>query len=86
MGPTTTRDCEGVDDFIRGPQMDPVLSREVVEREQHIDVVGDLRDGLAELRAVGSCERGDGIEGVPAIFSVPDLGQGLLCPGMGRLR
>jgi hypothetical protein len=34
--------------------VDPVLGREVVEGQQLLEVVGDLRDGLTELRAVGA--------------------------------
>jgi hypothetical protein len=36
--------------------VDPVLGRVAVELEQHLEVVGDLRDRLAELRAVGGLE------------------------------
>src|SRR3982751_265140 len=37
---------------IRGPQMHPVLGGVVVELQQHVEVVGDLRDGLGPLGAV----------------------------------
>jgi hypothetical protein len=30
--------------------VNPMVGRELVEREQHLDVVGDLRDGLGKLR------------------------------------
>lgn len=33
-------------DWVRGPQVDPVFGREVIEREQFLPVVGDLRAGL----------------------------------------
>ncbi len=59
---------------------------EVVDREQDIDVVGDLRGGLAELRPVGGIEGGDGGQGVPLVLGVPDLREGLLRPGMRRGR
>jgi hypothetical protein len=36
--------------------VDPVLARVVVERQQFLQVVGDLRDGFGELRAVGGLE------------------------------
>ena len=39
--------------------MHPVLGREVVEGEQLVEVVDELRDGLGELRAVGQLEPGD---------------------------
>lgn len=56
--------------------MDPVLGREAVDRQQHLDIVGDLRDGLGELRPVSGLERPHGVEGVSAALGVPDLGQG----------
>src|SRR3954464_7123826 len=37
---------EGGLDRVRGAQVDPVLGGVVVEREQLVEVVGDLRDGL----------------------------------------
>jgi hypothetical protein len=64
--------------------VDPVFGGEVVEREQLVEIVGDLRDGLAELRPVSGLEAGHGVEGVAAVFGVPDLGQRLLCAGMRR--
>ena len=66
--------------------MDPVLGWEVVERQQHLEIVGDLRDRLAELRAVGGLERGHGVESVLLVLGVPDLGQRLLRPRMRRAR
>jgi hypothetical protein len=75
-----------VDDFIRGPQVNPVLGGVVVERQQPLEIVGDLRNGLAELRSVGCFEAAHGIEGVLLVLGVPDLGQGLLRPRMRRLR
>ena len=58
----------------------------VVERQQLLEVVGDLRDRLGELGAVGGFERSDSSEGVRLVFGVPDLGEGLLRAGMRRLR
>ena len=40
---------EGGLDRVGGAQMDPVLGREVVEGQQRLDIVGDLRDGLGDL-------------------------------------
>jgi hypothetical protein len=37
---------------IRRAQVNPVLGREVVERRQFVNVVGDLPGGLGPLRAV----------------------------------
>jgi hypothetical protein len=39
--------------------MDPVLGRKVVERQQLLDVVGDLGDRLRKLRTIGRLERLD---------------------------
>src|SRR6516164_6932604 len=39
-------------DRIGGTQVDPVLGREVVERQQHVDVLGDLRNRPGPLGAV----------------------------------
>jgi hypothetical protein len=69
---------------VGGTQVHPVLAREVVEGEQLVEVVGDLRDGLAELGAVGELERGDSAAGVVAVLGVPDLGQGPVRGRMGR--
>jgi hypothetical protein len=47
-----------------------VLAGEVVEIEQHIEVVGDLRDRFGPLRAIGRSERLRGLLGVVAVFGV----------------
>jgi hypothetical protein len=67
-------------------QVDPVLGWEVVDGKEDLDVVGDLRDGFRELRPVGGLERLHGVEGTAFVLSVPDLGEGLLRPGMRGLR
>ena len=51
-----------------------------VEREQLVEIIGEFGDGLGELRAVGGLEGPSGVESVPAVLGVPDLGQGLLGP------
>src|SRR6266536_3405072 len=84
LGPVTDGG-EGRLDRVGGAQMDPVLGGEVVEREQLVEIVGDLGDGLAELVAVGQLERGHGAAGVLAVLGVPDFGEGLLRPGVGGL-
>jgi hypothetical protein len=62
--------------------VDPVLGWVVVEGEQHVEVVGDLRRGLrpfgAELGGEG-LRRGDG---VGLILGVVDLRK---CPFRGRV-
>src|SRR3954470_10084283 len=69
---------EGGLDRVRGAQVDPVFGRVVVERQQLLQIVGDLRSRLGPLRAVQVRERlGRGL-GVVAVFGAPDLGQGLL--------
>jgi hypothetical protein len=62
--------------------MHPVLGGVVVERQQLVEVVGELRDRLGKLRPVGGIERLRGVQGVAAVLGVPDLGQGLLRSGM----
>jgi hypothetical protein len=66
-------------DRVRDAQMDPVLGQEVVERQQDLEVVGDLRGRFGELRTVSGPERCGGVEGM-AVLGVPDLGQRLLRP------
>ena len=60
-----------------------MLGGVVVEGEQLLDVVGDLRDGLAELRAEQVLELLHCGQGVGAVLGVPDLGERLL---RGRVR
>ena len=61
-----------------------MLGRVVVEREQLVDVVGDLGDRLGELRAVGRLELLHGVQRVRLAFGVPDLGERFLRPWMRR--
>lgn len=49
--------------------MDPVLGWEVVEREQLLQVVGDLRRGLGELRPVRVLERLGRFAGVVLVLN-----------------
>ena len=66
--------------------MDPVLGWVVVEGEQLVQVTGDLRGCLGELRAE---QRGERIRRGACfllVLGVPDLGQRLLRGGMRRLR
>ncbi len=44
--------------------MNPVLGRKVVERQQLLDVVGDLGDRLRKLRTIGRLELFDRVAGV----------------------
>ena len=48
---------EGRLDRVGRTQMDPVLGRVVVELQQHVQVLGDLRGRLGPLRAVVGGER-----------------------------
>jgi hypothetical protein len=50
-----------------------VLGRAVVEREQLVEVIGDLRGGPRELRLIGGIE---GLRRGPGVVLV--LGEGLL--------
>ena len=62
-------------DRVRGPQMDPVLGRVVIEREEHINVVGDLRRRFGPLGPIGDLERLHTLECVVFVLGLPDLGQ-----------
>ena len=64
----------------------PVLGGIVVEREQLVQVTGDLRGGLGELGAVCGFEGVRGGAGVVFVLDVPDLRQGLLRSRVRRLR
>jgi hypothetical protein len=66
--------------------VDPVLGGVVVERQQHVEVVADLRDRLGPFGAVEVDERSGGVGGVLAVLGVVDLGQRSLRAGLGRLR
>ena len=66
--------------------MDPMLGREVIEREQNLGVIDDLGDGPGPFRA----ERiGEGLDrglGVGPVLGVADLREGLLRGGVRGLR
>jgi hypothetical protein len=64
---------EGRLDRFRGPRVDPVLGWVVVEGEQHVEVVGDLRGGLRPLDAELGGERLRGGSGVGLVLGVVDL-------------
>ena len=66
--------------------MHPVLGRIPVELQQHVEVVGDLRDGLGVLGAVVDLERLDRDLGVVDVLGVVDLLHRLDRPRVGRLR
>jgi hypothetical protein len=66
--------------------VNPVLRGEVVERQQFVDVVGDLPGRLGSFRTVGLLERGDGLEGVLAVLGVVDVLEYLAGAGLGRRR
>jgi hypothetical protein len=84
LGPVPDRG-EGGLDRVGGPQVDPVLGGVVVERQQLVKVIGDLRDGLRELRPVSTLECGGGVQGVAAVLGAPDPGEGLLRARVGGL-
>jgi len=60
-------------DRVGGAQMDPMLGWVVVERQQFVEIIGDLGDRLGPLGAVvgGECVRG-GCGGL-AVLGVSDL-------------
>lgn len=61
-----------------------MLSRESVETEQHIDIVGDLGSSFRPLRPVLGGERLRGLHCLRIVFSVVDLGR--LRARMSRFR
>jgi hypothetical protein len=63
-----------------------MLAGVVVERQQHVDVLGDLRDRLGPLGAVVGLERLDRLQGVVAVLGVVDLGERGFRTWVRRLR
>jgi len=53
--------------------VDPVLGGVVIERQEHVEVVGDLRDRLGPLRGVVGLERRGRLLRVLTVLGVPDL-------------
>ena len=62
-----------------------MLGGVVVERQQLVQVAGDLRGRLGELGPVGRVECPGGLPGVVFVLGAPDLGQGLLRARVRRL-
>jgi hypothetical protein len=77
---------EGRLDGVGGAQVDPVLGGVVVEGQQDVEVIGDLRGSFGPLGSVEVLERLGGLQGVVAVLGVVDLGQCGLRAGMRRLR
>jgi hypothetical protein len=65
--------------------MHPVLRGEVVERQQLLAIIDDLRHRLGVLGPEQRSESRDGGLGVPAVLGVADLGQRLAGGGLGAL-
>ncbi len=63
-----------------------MLGGEVVESQQLGLVVGDLLDGLGELRAVELGERSDRLDREVAVIGVVDVLKRLAGAGLSRLR
>jgi hypothetical protein len=55
--------------------VDPVLGGVVVEREEHVDVLGGLRDRFGPLGAVVGLECSDRRQGMVLVLGVVDLGE-----------
>src|SRR6478672_8295219 len=66
--------------------MDPVLGREVVERQQYVQVVADLRGGFGPFGAELDRERLRRHRGVGLVLSLIDLRQSTLRGRVDRLR
>jgi hypothetical protein len=77
---------EGRLDRIRGPEMDPMLGRIVMEGEQRLGVVDHLGDRLGPLGAEVGGERLDGPLGGGAILGLGDLVQRLAGARVDALR
>jgi hypothetical protein len=77
---------EGRLDRIGGTQVDPVLGRVVIERQEHVHVLGDLRDRLGPLGAVVGLERFDRRQCVVLVLGVVDLRERGLRAWVRRLR
>jgi hypothetical protein len=84
-GPLVTlvrcRTVAKVDPRVGGPQVHPVLARVIVEREQLVKVVGDLRDGLGELAPVSGLERLHRGQGVPFVLGPQISASAFFAPG-----
>jgi len=61
-----------------------MLGREVIEREQHVQVIGDFLDCLGKFGPSQRVEAFGGGVGVAAVLGVVDLGQGRLGARMRR--
>ena len=75
-----------VDSIVSGAQVDPVLRGVVVERQQHVDELGDLGDCLGPLGAVVGLEGFDRLQGVVAVLGVIDFGERGFGTWVRRLR
>jgi hypothetical protein len=75
---STTQD----NDRIRRAQMNPVLGGVVIEGEQLVEIVGDLRDRFGKLGPIGRREPAHGVEGMSFVLGIPDLRERLFRPRM----
>jgi len=66
--------------------VDPVFGGIVVELQELVEILGDLRDRLGPLGGVVGLERLDRGERVLAVLGVPDLRERISRAGLGRLR
>jgi hypothetical protein len=64
---------EGRLNWIRSSKVDPILGWVVVEREQHIKIINDLRRGLGQLGPVLGGERHGRSLGVCLVLGVQHL-------------
>jgi hypothetical protein len=69
-------------DGIRRAQMNPVLGGVVIEGEQLVEIVGDLRDRFGKLGPIGRREPAHGVEGMSFVLGIPDLRERLFRPRM----
>jgi hypothetical protein len=71
-------------DRVAGLEVQPMLSWEVVEREQLLGVVSDLGHRLGPLDAIVASKRLDRPLGVVTVGRIADLGQRPARPGLHR--
>jgi len=63
-----------------------MFGREVIECQEHVAVFDQFGDGLVVFHAICRDEVVERSRGIHPRFSLPDVVQMALCPGLGRLR
>ena len=71
---------------IGGPDVLPMLSRKIIEGQEHVAIFGQLANSLVVFHAVGCDKEIEGNLCVRACFSLPDVVQMAFGFGLDRLR